>query len=264
MWLKIASSSDKEEVLEIASRLRKIGARVEVKEWIEWDLDEIFAIRGRMSELKSRGIDLSEWEKRIEIIKDLLKEDISKEKFETEFIRRIFLDLRSDESVENSHDLFEKLTNKRLIMREIENFLTINKIKLGETSEIPDDPELIIETEEAGENTREIIKVSFYPVTEIYVDVLSIMGVDFKKVSVDFEEIVLAAILEIIGEILSEIEKKGLGDLDNLLEFSSGVIMSKSWDFVIDCSEIFENIIRSLEKSGILRVSGKKVKLRRD
>jgi hypothetical protein len=31
---------------------------------------------------------------------------------------------------------------------------------------------------------------------------------------------------------------------------------------VIDCSEIFENIIRSLEKAGIFRVSGNFVRLR--
>ncbi|MEM0350614.1 MAG: hypothetical protein QXR27_04005 [Archaeoglobaceae archaeon] len=258
MWLRISSSTDKKEILEIASRLRELGARVEIREWIDWDVDEIRAVKGKLSELKKKGIDLGEWEKRIEIIRELLKKNLSKEDFEYELMKRMFPDLSLEGNVE---EIAEKLINAKTMMREVETFLAINGIKFGKNMELPEDPEVFIETWD--ESAKEIIKVSFYPVTEIYVDVMSVLGADFGKVSsADFEEVVLASVLEIIGEMVAEVEKWGARDLKSLAELSSGVIEGEDWNFVIDCSEIFENIIKSLEKSGIFRVSGNIVRLR--
>lgn len=257
MWLRIASLEDREEAIKIASRLREIGARVEIRDWIDWEVDEIHAVRGRMSELKSRGLNLEEWEKRIEVIREILKKGIKREDFEEEFVKRMYPEL---ENIEDLQEFADKLMNLRTAMREIETFLAINNIKIGESSDVPEDPELVLEVEEG--KGRGMIKVSFYPVTDVYVDVLSVLGADFEKTAAEFEDIVLASVLEIIGEIVSEVEEHGKMDLESLSKLSSGMIEGSEWDFVIDCSEIFENIIRSLEKAGIFRVSGNFVRLR--
>jgi len=257
VWLRIASLEDKEEALKIASRLRGLGARVEIREWIDWEVHETYTVRGKMSELRNMGFYLGDWERRIEVIRELLREGVGSEEFEYEFLRKMYPEI---ESIKDFDRLAEKLMDARMAIKEVETFLAINKIKLGETLEIPEDPELILEVGE-GEG-RETIKVSFYPIFDVYVDVFSVIGADFERSSAEFEEIVLASVLEIIGEIVEEVKKHGKADLESLSKLSSGVIRGSEWDFVIDCSEIFENIIRSLERAGIIRVFGNSVRMR--
>lgn len=264
MWLRL-SVGDREEVMEIAGNLRKVGARIEIKDWIDWDLEEKFVLRGKLSELKNKGIELREWERRIEVIKDLIKERKSYEEFKVEFIRRAYPELLVTESnaksiriIENAKDLIK--LNK--ILSELDTFVKVNGLKTNGVVEgiLPEDPEIVIETPEEVEGGENVITLNFYPVTELYVDMMSLMNVDFDSFEGEHYEFIIIALLEILSNMLSAIERSE--NLDEIKQYCCGTLKGENWELLVDCEDVFDYILKSLEKAGLVRISGKKIKFR--
>ncbi|MFN3383628.1 MAG: hypothetical protein ACK401_01885 [Archaeoglobaceae archaeon] len=266
VWLKILSSQDRKGAIKVASSLRSVGARVEVRECIDWDLVESFAAKGRMSELKEKGIDVKEWEKRIEILRDLLKSGIKAEDLPMELLKKLYPDLhrrieeaKPEENEKIFSDIIDKFLEIKLHMKEIEVFMALNNLRFGEQNEIPEDPIVLVETE--SEKGKAILKVSYYPIVEVYVDVLSLLDAKMDEID-EFEGLIVAGILEIVTEIISKVQSEGSVEIQKLQELSRGVVESDNFDFAIDCSDAFEAILRSMEKFGILRITGNRVKIK--
>ncbi|MEM1578531.1 MAG: hypothetical protein QXN34_04685 [Archaeoglobaceae archaeon] len=267
MWLRLAVG-DREEVIEMAGKLRRVGARIEIKDWIDWDLEEKFILRGRLSELKNKGIELREWERRIEIIKDIIKERKSYEEFKTEFLRKAYPELlifaeRAETEplavIENAKSIIKLNT----VLYELETFVKVNGLKTNGVVEgiLPEDPEIVIETLKEVEGGKSVINLNFYPVTELYVDVMSLIDVDFDSFEGEHYEFILIALLEVISNILSATERAE--NVDEIKHYCCGNLREEKWELLVDCKDVFDHILKSLEKAGLVRISGKKIKLRR-
>lgn len=268
MWLKLLSSEDRGEAIRVASSLRKIGARVELRECIDWDLAETFVIKGKISELKSKGVDVGKWERRIEIIRDLLKSNVKAEDFRAELFKRLYpelhkkiADLKPGEEDKIFEEFMDKIEEIKLLEREIEVFMALNNLSPGREKEIPEDPIVVVETKENEEMGKTIVEVSYYPIFELYVDVLSLLDARIDEIE-DVEGLIIAGLLEIATEIISKVQTNETVEIQKLYELSRGIVESENFDFAIDCSDAFETILKSMEKSGILRIIGNRVKMR--
>lgn len=271
MWLRLATSDDKDELLEIASELRNLGAKVEIREIVEFEEEEQFILIGKLSELRRTiagekyATELEKWERWIRILREILKDGrVSYNEFLDKFLRveapesyesaKKFMS--NDLSVEELISSAENAMRIKVILDELNFFLLRNGFEIGEfiQGNLPDDPEVMILIDEAREGSKKLIAIHFFPVWELYVDVLSLLGEEVSNRE-------LGSILSVISNIILNIEK--IDDLEKLRELSSGVIEDGNEEILINCEEIFDLIVRSLEKAGIVRVSGKKIKMRK-
>jgi len=268
MWLKLVASEDREKLIEIASQLRQLGAKVELREVVEWEKEERFVISGKLSELKKhKGKEVSEraleWERRIEILREILsKEELSYEEFIEKFLSRedskrydLFKKLLNGE-FEDLADQTEDILKVKLLLDELEQFLQQNRFEVDETvrGELPEDPEISIFSDTPIEGGKKIVLIDYFPVFELVVDALSLLGKEVDVEELKYQEL-------IISNILFNVEK--IDDIDKLREFSKGIVEEGDEEILINCEEIFDQIVKSLEKFGLLRVSGKKIKPRK-
>jgi hypothetical protein len=271
VWLRLATSEDKEKLLEMAADLRRSGARIEIRELIEWEEDELFFISGKLSELrkisaseKLRG-EIEKWERRITVLRKILeKGEVRYEEFLESFMKsedpEVYESAKKlmaeDLDAEDLVSFAENAIKIGILMDELQLFLGKNGIEVGEfvRGNLPDDPEVTVILEEPVEGARNLVVVDYFPLWELYVDVLSLLGEEV-------DDRVLGCILAVISNILLNVEK--VEDIEKLRELSSSIIDGENGEILINCEEIFETIVRSLEKAGIVRVSGKKIKIRR-
>jgi hypothetical protein len=271
VWLRLATSEDKEKLLEMAADLRRSGARIEIRELIEWEEDELFFISGKLSELrkisaseKLRG-EIEKWERRITVLRKILeKGEVRYEEFLESFMKsedpEVYESAKKlmaeDLDAEDLVSFAENAIKIGILMDELQLFLGKNGIEVGEfvRGNLPDDPEVTVILEEPVEGARNLVVVDYFPLWELYVDVLSLLGEEV-------DDRVLGCILAAISNILLNVEK--VEDIEKLRELSSSIIDGENGEILINCEEIFETIVRSLEKAGIVRVSGKKIKIRR-
>ena len=82
MWLKVGSYPEREIAMEVASKLRNAGARVEIKEFVDWEIDEKYILHTRLDELED---DASEWRRYVEILRGLVGKGMDVESFEMSF-----------------------------------------------------------------------------------------------------------------------------------------------------------------------------------
>lgn len=267
MWLKLLTSEDKEKLIEVASSLRQIGAKVELREVVEWEREEKFVVSGKLSELKKhKDVEIAEraeeWEKRIEFLREIFaKGEVRYEELVEKFLSRENLEgYESLKKLLNSNfedfvDKAEKLLRVNLLIDELEFFLQRNRFEVGEVvkGEIPEDPEISILAEHQIEGSKKLVMVNYFPSWELAVDVMSVLGKEVNSRELKFLEIM-------ISNILFNLEK--VNDMDKLREFSKGIVEEENEEILINCEEIFDLIVKSLEKSRIVRVSGKKIKIR--
>lgn len=271
MWLRLATSDNKNELIELASSLRRQGAKVELRELVDWTEEEHYIIHGRVSELKRcaeavkwKG-EIDKWERWVRVLREILKEgEIPYDELIEKFMKSE--DPKSYESakklIEGNYDITElsssaeNLIKVKTMMDELEFFLAKNGLEVGEVvrGKLPEDPEIMITVDEPIEGSKKLVLLDYFPVWELYVDVLSFLGgeVDSR---------ILSSFLSVISNILVNIEKTE--DFDKLKGLSNGIIEGENEEILINCEEVFDLILRSLEKAGIVRVSGKKVKIRK-
>jgi len=270
VWLRLATSEDKEKLLEMAAALRSAGARVEIRELIEWEEDELFFISGKLGDLRKISSsdklrsEIDKWERRISILKEILKDgEIRYEEFLERFMKcedpKVYESakklLGEDLDAEDLVSSAENAVRIGILMDELQLFLSKNGIEVGDfvRGDLPDDPQVTVILEEPIEGARSLVAVDYFPVWELYVEVLSLLGEEV-------DNRILNGILAVTSNILLNVEK--LGDIQKLKELSSGIIERENVEMLINCEEIFEMIVRSLEKAGIVRVSGKKIKIK--
>jgi len=152
-----------------------------------------------------------------------------------------------------------------LLMSSVYSFLKANGIYVGEDyieGELPEDPTVIIELEEEVEGCEKGYFLQLTPAWDVNVDVLSILT---KNIRVDgIDGVVIDAAARIVMNIISGIEETS--DIEDLKNYASGVIedaQNLEGELYVDAEEVYETILKGLEKAGIVRISGRKVKLRK-
>ncbi len=276
MWLKIGSFADRDEAAEIVSELSDLGIRIELKPHIDWDLEEKYILRGKLSELEKYSYqEVREWKRYVEIVRSIVTETVSSEEFERKFLEsadpETYSHARKLQDTNITDEEFflaaESAFKLSLLLTSIYGFLKLNGVEVGDyiRGSIPEDPELVIELDEEVEGCEKIYVLSFVPVWDVYVDVVSLLTAE--RVDVDYSEVaaVLDAAARLVGNIITKIPE--VRDLDELREYSSGVIDSSSshlgGEVVVHGEEVFGELIRTLEKAGIVRVSGGRIWLRK-
>lgn len=273
MWLKVGSYPDRETAMEVASKFRNAGARVEIKDYIEWNLEEKYILRGKLSELEEHE-EVQEWKRYAEIIRELLKRKIKieTETFEKEFLKNAFPeDFKLAEKLRDnnaSDDEFlkgvEAALKLSLLMSQVYKFMSANGIEIGDFVEgtLPEDPEIVIELDDEAAGCEKIHYLDFTPMWDVNVDVLSVIR---KSVKVDsLEGSVVDTLSRVTVNLIAGIEETN--SLEELEDYTIGVIDKSEWfdaKIYVDAEDVFETILKALEKAGIIRISGKKVKLRK-
>ncbi|WP_202320137.1 hypothetical protein [Archaeoglobus neptunius] len=271
MWLRVGSYPDRELAMEMASKLRNAGVRVEVKEYVEWDLTEKYLLKGKLGELEEYE-EAQEWKRYADIIRELIRNGMEVEAFEREFLKRampeefeIVEKARSDEITDDELvDAVDAMMKLSLLLSSVYGFLKANGIEVGEyiQGNLPEDPEIIIELDDWAEGCEKVYYLDFVPSYEISVDVLSAIrgGAEIHGM----EGAVVDAASRVLMNLIAGIDETN--DIEELKNYAVGVIEdSKEFDadVYVDAEEVFEIMLRSLEKAGVIRISGKKVKFRR-
>jgi len=271
MWLRISTLPDREMAMDLASKLRNSGARVEIREVVEWDLEERYFLKGKLSELEEYE-EAQEWKNYSDIIRKILKGKMEVSEFEREFLKRAYPEnyekirkLQNEISDEEFLDAMEAGLRMTLLMSSVYSFLKANGIYVGEDyieGELPEDPTVIIELEEEVEGCEKGYFLQLTPAWDVNVDVLSILT---KNIRVDgIDGVVIDAAARIVMNIISGIGETS--DIEDLKNYASGVIedaQNLEGELYVDAEEVYETILKGLEKAGIVRISGRKVKLRK-
>jgi len=271
MWLRIASYPDREMAMEMASKLRNLGGKVEVREVVEWELEERYFLKGKISELEEYE-EAQEWKRRSEIIREIIKDRISVEEFEREFLMRALPEeyekikkvSESEVSDEEFFDGIESALRINLLMSSVYSFLRANGFELEDDfieGTLPDDPTIIIELENEVEGCEKSYYLQFVPSWDVNLDVMSLLTID-----VDVEGLVgtvVDAAARIVMNVVAGIEETN--DADELRDYTSGVIEDSNLgeELYVDAEEVYDIIMKSLEKAGIIKISGRRVKLRK-
>ncbi|MET1124136.1 MAG: hypothetical protein ABWW66_02580 [Archaeoglobaceae archaeon] len=230
MWLKVGSYFERDEASAVASKLSECGARVEVKGSIEWDLEEKSFKKCRLSELE--GDERRKWEEYCEILRELLANGLSGRELEREFAIRLFGERALELDPLEDPDLAVEVLKA---LFDLHTFLSANGIDFFEGGVLPEDPEVVIE----GEGER-VYMVVFFPVWEVFVEPVSLLRL---KSGIEGEE---GVALEVFSTIVaSALFNEGME--------ASGYIDGEGFSVVYDGSEVVEELLRYLEKSGYVR-----------
>ncbi|MDI9645474.1 MAG: hypothetical protein QFX40_02115 [Archaeoglobales archaeon] len=247
MWLKLGKYFDKDVAANMVAKLIDSNVKVEFRGAIEWEIEERKLKIVKLSELS--GEEAEKWRRYTNIIRELLRNSLKFDDFERSFLAQAMPE--EFEKFKNSDDLSsiaEAVFKMSALINEIYYFLSINDVEIGEyiTGNLAEDPEIAIEAEDG-----EIVDfISFYPVWEIYVDILSLTN---SEVNLDGEEnLAINAMALLVSNILLNADNIEVDELKKTaIDFSSSM--------VVDGEEVFEEILKTLEKAGFVSVRGRKV-----
>ncbi len=266
MWLKVGSYPEREIAMEVASKLRNAGARVEIKEFVDWEIDEKYILHTRLDELED---DASEWRRYVEILRGLVGKGIDIESFEKEFLRRAYPDefelteklARNDVSDEEFIDAVEAALKLSFVMSSVYSFLKLNGIEVEDRvyGEMPENPEIVIELDEEVEGSRKVYYLEFTPIWDVSVDIMSVIR---NEIEIDgVEGLAIDAASRVLLNLLLGVEETG--NVEDLEDYAVGVLDSEEGEIYVDAEDALETMLKSLEKAGIIRISGKNVRLRK-
>ncbi len=266
MWLKVGSYPERELAMEVASKLRDAGAKVEIKEFMDWEIEEKYILQTRIDMVE--GHDAEEWKRYAQILRELVKENLDVETFERKFLRRAhpekfeLVEKLKDENLMDDEfmDAVEVALELSFIMSSVYSFLRLNGVEIGDRvfGELPENPEVVLEFDEEVEGSRKIYHLDFTPIWEVNVDVLSVIksGVRIEGL----EGMVIDAASRVLMNLLLGVEERG--NVEDLSEYAVGIIESDDGEIYVDAEDAVETMLKSLEKAGIVRIFGKKVRLR--
>ncbi len=267
MWLKVGSYPERETAMEVASKLRNAGARVEVKELVDWEIDEKYILHTHLNDLE--GDDADEWKKYTQVLRDLVREGMDVEAFEREFLKKAYPDefklteklAQNDVTDEEFIDAVEAALKLSFVMSSVYSFLKLNGIEVGDRvyGSLPENPEIILEFDEEVEGSRKVYYLEFTSTWDVSVDVMSVIRNEVKIEGI--EGIAIDAASRVLLNILVGVEETG--NLEDLEEYAAGVLESDGDEVYVDAEDALETVLKSLEKSGVIRIAGKKVKIRK-
>ncbi|MFZ2376295.1 MAG: hypothetical protein WAV83_03670 [Methanothrix sp.] len=278
-----------EEAKYVASYLKDAGLKVDIKGLVTFQSELVTSLQGRASELREKGRISEKQESLIAAIKVALEkaseEKASEEKAsEEKDIRDLFMaeldpDWKSkeerimrlnleeiDEGAEE--ELLSSMAFFIMAAHFVSSFLDLNDIKLGEPMERQlEDPMVCIYVDPEDVDPeepllRERLEVGLNKIYEVCIDESTsalFEDIDEGFQEEYFEEYMVLMALGLLVEELVEHPEKGRIDIEG---FAERCILEAGERFTlsINASQAAEEIARSLEKKGILKMKGNSIK----
>ena len=273
-----------EEAKYVASYLKDAGLKVDIKGLVTFQSELVTSLQGRASELRENGRISEKQESLIAAIKVALEKASEEKASEEKDIRDLFMaeldpDWKSkeerimrlnleeiDEGAEE--ELLSSMAFFIMAAHFVSSFLDLNDIKLGEPMERQlEDPMVCIYVDPEDVDPeepllRERLEVGLNKIYEVCIDESTsalFEDIDEGFQEEYFEEYMVLMALGLLVEELVEHPEKGRIDIEG---FAERCILEAGERFTlsIDASQAAEEIARSLEKKGILKMKGNSIK----
>lgn len=273
-----------EEAKYVASYLKDAGLKVDIKGLVTFQSELVTSLQGRASELRENGRISEKQESLIAAIKVALEKASEEKASEEKDIRDLFMaeldpDWKSkeerimrlnleeiDEGAEE--ELLSSMAFFIMAAHFVSSFLDLNDIKLGEPMERQlEDPVVCIYVDPEDVDPeepllRERLEVGLNKIYEVCIDESTsalFEDIDEGFQEEYFEEYMVLMALGLLVEELVEHPEKGRIDIEG---FAERCILEAGERFTlsIDASQAAEEIARSLEKKGILKMKGNSIK----
>ncbi len=281
-----------DEAREMAEYLKEAGMKVEVRTFTTSHLQVFNYLEGRLSEIRGEidEGDYNRYVKYLEVLRKILAEGgITEENLRDRTIQELEPQIKADSKrlcdlvgydipegepdggKEKFREMIADLLTTSQVLSFIDNVLERNSIKIGEpVGNRLDDPIvriLIDEDEEVDESgllkTTTLFVVE--PYAEIYIDELS--AVLTEDLDEEFEEKYPEEYMRLIflGILISDLAEPSQDkmDMESFSERCQMHIEEKGNIIELDASSASEELARSLEKSGILKIKGRSIKWKR-
>ena len=280
-----------DEAREIADRLKDVGMKVDIRMVTTGYLDVEHFLEGRMSEFKGKleEKDYARYERYLAVLRKVLSEgagpDDLPERIEMEMDPQIDekkkqlaeellfnIDL-TEEELQAKNESLSGIKKDVLDVYNAESFIDLlvdrNDIQVGDdmASKLEDPIIRVIARNEEEETDLSCMTISFSlePKALVFVDEFSSLLAE--ELGEDFEEEYESEFqrLFFLGKLISDLkepssEKMDMESFRNKCQFA----MERKKDILeIDGSEAAEELARSLEKSGIIKVKGDSIKWKR-
>ena len=273
-----------EEAKYVASYLKDAGLKVDIKGLVTFQSELVTSLQGRASELRENGRISEKQESLIAAIKVALEKASEEKASEEKDIRDLFMaeldpDWKSkeerimrlnleeiDEGAEE--ELLSSMAFFIMAAHFVSSFLDLNDIKLGEPMERQlEDPMVCIYVDPEDVDPeepllRERLEVGLNKIYEVCIDEST--SALFEDIDEGFqeeysEEYMVLMALGLLVEELVEHPEKGRIDIEG---FAERCILEAGERFTlsINASQAAEEIARSLEKKGILKMKGNSIK----
>ncbi|MCK9405734.1 MAG: hypothetical protein M0Q47_04920 [Methanothrix sp.] len=268
-----------EEATRVANYLRDAGFKVDVKGLVTAQSEFVAFLQGKASELRERGKISDKHEKFISAMKTVLEKASNDEELRDLYLTELDPDWRTKRDRMNEKDLeeadektrdeiFESLAYSIVAMDFAKDLYNLNNLKVGEPAgDRLDDPvaNIYIKPQEADPEDpllNERLEVDLEKMYVVSIDESS--SALFRDIDEDFQEnyyqeYQLITALGLVVEDLLECPEKGKMDIEDfaercILDVGSRFTMS------VDASLVAEEIARSLEKRGMLKIKGNTIK----
>ena len=277
MWIRLGRY-EHDDAMELASWLEKSKIRCEVKSCIDWGIRERYYVKGRLSELRSFGKEVEEWEKYIQITRKLLMKPVEVKEFEEKLLsevnperhafikkcREIMGDKVDFSKLEKvgitAYTFVEEFWAEHNFILEVFDMLRMNSIEVNDIikGELPEDPQLIVELKEYRDGVKTLYELELFRVWEVYVDTLSITGNFDEEFKVRYwdEFILLASAASMISSYISFLSKKQESSIDELKNLEKGYIGGEAIDVAIEADGLTEEIVKALKEAGLVSRRG--------
>ncbi|MDQ1312777.1 hypothetical protein [Methanothrix sp.] len=268
-----------EEATRVANYLRDAGFKVDVKGLVTAQSEFVAFLQGKASELRERNRVLERHEKFIFAMKAALEKASDDKELMDLYLAELDPDWRTkrermnekdlEEADEKTRDeLFESLAYSIVAMDFAKDLYNLNDIKPGEPiGDLLDDPVINIhlksqEVDPEDPLLNERLEVNLEKMYVVSIDESS--SALFRDLDEDFQEnfyqeYQLIMALGLVVEDLLECPEKGKMDIE---DFAERCILDVGSRFTVsvDASLAAEEIARSLEKRGMLKIKGNTIK----
>lgn len=270
-----------DEARSVAGYLRDAGFKVDIKGLVVASTDLTASLQGRISELKERGKLVAKQEGFLASIKASVEKATDEESFKDHFLteldpdwksKRDWLNQETCKSEEKDEEAVKEIAKSfagyAIALNFAENVLDLNDIKLGEpVGVLLDDPLVSISVDPRVCDPedplfRQRLDVDLYKKHEITIDESS--SPLFRDIDEEFRDEYYQEYQKIValGLVIEDlIEESGKGRMD-IEDFAARCALDVGERFVmsIDASLVAEEIARSLEKRGLVKMKGNTVK----
>jgi hypothetical protein len=270
-----------DEARSVASYLRDAGFKVDIKGLVVASTDLTASLQGRISEMKERDKLVAKQESFLAAIKATVEKATDEEGFRDHFLteldpdwksKRDWLNQETGKSEETDEEAVKEIAKSfagyAIALDFAENVLDLNDIKLGEPiGVLLDDPLVSIPVDPRGCDPedplfRERLDVDLYKKHEITIDESS--APLFRDIDEEFRDEYYQEYQKImaLGLVIEDlIEESGKGKMD-IEDFAARCVLDVGERFVIsvDASQVAEEIARSLEKRGLVKMKGNTIK----
>jgi len=276
---------------DIANYLKEAGMKVDIRTFSSGWIDSIDHLEGRMSELKGelKEEDFKDYQRYIDALRSVLSKGATTENFKEMF--QIELDPEVNEKRQRFRDIMEGNLSEEERKTKMENFnemmndlskisdaqslvtevLSRNKIEIGEeVGDRLDDPIVRIPylPEDGAEESR-FAKITtaltLNPRAAVFIDEFSATLVD--ELDEVFRDEYEDEFFEIyyLGEIILKLMKSSSGKMDakTFYEMCAFQIEDDGNMLKVNGRRVGQEIARSLEKNGIIKIKGDSVKWKR-